>query len=122
MDRLIVNWVIQLFVCSSDRSFAFLVCSVVLPFAQFSLRFMIINMLLTSNNQRLGGAFDDLDPRLSLLCQVGDDVIRPCKICGGCQKRVPRSINSFHDRLIVSYNFDSSLYLGVRSFYVERNN
>ena len=46
----------------------------------------------TSDNQRLGSAFDDLDPRLSLLCQVGDDVIRPCKICGGCQICVPRSI------------------------------
>ena len=33
--------------------------------------------LLTSNNQRLGSAFDDLDPRLSLLCQVGDDVMNP---------------------------------------------
>ena len=41
----------------------------------------------TSNNQRLGSAFDDLDPRLSLLCQVVDDVIHPCKICGGCQIR-----------------------------------
>ena len=48
----------------------------------------------TSNNQRLGRVFHDLDPRLSLLCQVGDDVIRPCKICGGCQIRVPRP-NSF---------------------------
>ena len=49
-----------------------------------------------SNNQRLGSAFDDLDPRLSLLCQVGDDVIRPCKICRarGCQIRTPRSIHS----------------------------
>ena len=36
----------------------------------------------TSNNQRLGSVLDDLDPRLSLLCQVGNDVIRPCKICG----------------------------------------
>ena len=36
--------------------------------------------IITSNNQRLGSAFDDLDPRLALLCQVGDVVIRPCKI------------------------------------------
>ena len=48
----------------------------------------------TSNNQRLGSAFDDLNFRFSLLCQVGDDVIRPCKICGGCQICVPRSIHS----------------------------
>ena len=34
--------------------------------------------------------FDDLDPRLSLFC----DVICPCKkICGGCQMCVPRSID-----------------------------
>ena len=33
----------------------------------------------------------------SLLCQVGDDVIRLCKICGGCQIRVPRSIPSLID-------------------------
>ena len=41
----------------------------------------------------MGSAFDDLDPRLSLLCQVGDDVIRPCKICGGCQIRITRSVS-----------------------------
>ena len=28
----------------------------------------------------------------SLLCQVGADVIRPCKICGGSQIRIPRSV------------------------------
>ena len=43
---------------------------------------------------------------LSLFCQVGDDVIGPCKICGGCKIRVPRSIHSFIDRLIVPYNLD----------------
>ena len=57
--------------------------------------------------ERLGSAFDELDPRLSLLCQVGDDVIRPCKICGGCQIRVPRSIHSIN---VVPYNLDSNLY------------
>ena len=61
---------------------------------------------MTRNNQRLGGAFDDLEPRLSFLCHVGDDVIRPCKICGGCQTRVPRSIHS----LTVPYNLDSNQY------------
>ena len=45
------------------------------------------NLHLLSNNQILRSAFYDLDPRLSLLCQVGDDVIHPCKICGGCQIR-----------------------------------
>ena len=70
---------------------------------------------LTSNNQRLGSASDVT--RLSLLCQVGDDVIRPCKICGGCQIRVPRSIRS------ISCPMQPRVQsvLGVRSFYVERN-
>ena len=53
MDRLIVNSVIRLSVrplgCSLGlpfvRSFAFLVCSVVPPFAQFFLLFTGINML-----------------------------------------------------------------------------
>ena len=48
----------------------------------------------TFNNQRLGSTFDDLNPRLSLLCQVSYDVICPCKICGGCQIHVLRSIHS----------------------------
>ena len=39
-------------------------------------------IIITSNNQRLGSTFDDLDPRLSLLCQVGDDVICPAKSAG----------------------------------------
>ena len=55
-----------------------------------------IRPLMTSNNQRLGSVFDDLDPRHSLLCQVGDDVICPCKICGGCQICIPRSIQSLN--------------------------
>ena len=42
---------------------------------------------------------------LSLLCQV-DDVIRPCKICGECQKRVPRSIHSIN---VVPYNLEHIL-------------
>ena len=68
--------------------------------------------IITGNNHRLGSVF--VVTRLSLLCQVGDDVIRPCKICGGCQIRVPRSIHSFS---IVPYNLDSNLYWE----YVERN-
>ena len=60
----------------------------------------------TSDNQRLGCVFDVT--RLSLLCQVGDDVIRPCKICGGCQIRVPRSTHSFPHSF--PYNLDSNLY------------
>ena len=34
---------------------------------------------LNTSNQRLGSVFDDLDPRLSLLYQVGDDVSAPAK-------------------------------------------
>ena len=59
----------------------------------------------TSNNQKLGIAFNVT--RLSLLCQVGDDVVRPCKICGGCQIRVPRSIHSIN---VVPYNLASNQY------------
>ena len=60
-------------------------------------------LILTSSNQRLGSAFD------------GDDVIGPCKLCGGCQIRIPRSIH---------YPIQSRLQtqLGVCSLYVERNN
>ena len=68
----------------------------------------------------LGNVFDELEPRLSLLCQVGDDVIRPCKICGGCQIRVPRSIHSLNQRCPIQSRLQS--VLKVRSYYVERNN
>ena len=50
-------------------------------------------------------AFDYLDPRLSLLCHI----IRPCKICGGCQ------IN------VVPYNLHSDLYQECVLTNVERN-
>ena len=52
---------------------------------------LTIVKILICNNQRLESVFSVT--RLSLLCQVGDDVIRPCKICGGCQIRAPRSIH-----------------------------
>ena len=58
----------------------------------------------------LGSAFDDLDPRFSLLCQVGDDVIRLCKIYKGCQIHVPRSFDSWQSTLVVPYNLDFNLY------------
>ena len=38
--------------------------------------------------------------RFSLLCHIGDDVIRPCKICEGSQRRVPRSIHSMLSQTI----------------------
>ena len=44
------------------------------------------------------------------VCQVGDDVILPCKICGGCQICVPSSIHSIN---VVLYNLDSNLYRRV---------
>ena len=69
-----------------------------------------------SNNQRLGSAFDDLNPRLSLLCHV----VCPCKkICGGRQMCVPRSIHP-RQRCPTQSRLESAL--GVRSSYVERNN
>ena len=60
------------------------------------------NMINASNNQRLGIEFDDLDSRLSLLCQVGDDVTHSCKICRGCQIHIPRSIHSIALSHIIS--------------------
>ena len=49
--------------------------------------------VITSNDQRLWSTFDS---RLSLLSQVGDDVILPCKICGGMPDTRPK-IHSFVD-------------------------
>ena len=64
-------------------------------------------------------AFDDLNPRLSLLCQVvGDDVIRPCKICRGCQIRVSISGPFIQSTCPIQSRVQS--VSGVRSFYVER--
>ena len=73
-----------------------------------------LNKVKTSNNQRLGSAFDDLDPRLSLLC---GGVICPCKIIyGGCQIRVPRStIDSFNQRCPIQSRLQS--VLEVRSSF-----
>ena len=42
------------------------------------------HQLYCYNNRRSESAFDDLDSRLFFLYQVGDDVIRPSKICRGC--------------------------------------
>ena len=77
----------------------------------------LVVILLTSNNLRLGRAFDDLDLRLSLLCQVGGDVIRPYKICRGCQICIP--LHSLNQRFPIQFRFQS--VLRVRSYYVERN-
>ena len=69
----------------------------------------------------LGSAFNDLDPRLFLLCQVGDDVICPCKICGGFQIRITRSIRSFTESTL-SHTLSRLQFIpGVRSFYIKRN-
>ena len=59
---------------------------------------------LTSNNQRLGSASDVT--RLSLLCQLGDDVIRPCKICGDARYA---SLDPFAQSA-VPCNLESNLY------------
>ena len=72
----------------------------------------------TSNNRGSGSALDYRDPRLSLLCQVGDDVIRPCKICGGCQIPVPRFIHLLPIDCPIQSRLQS--VLGVCSFHVER--
>ena len=70
----------------------------------------------TSSNQRLGIVFNELDPRLSLLC----DVIRPCKIiCGGCQLCVPRSIHP-RQRCPIQSRLKSlfSLHFSLQSIFV----
>ena len=64
--------------------------------------------------------FDDLNPRLSLLCQVGD-VVCPCKICGGCQIRIPTSFRPWiHSTL--SNTLLTPIRLRRTFFYVECNN
>ena len=65
----------------------------------------VLNPYKTSNNRRLRSV-RSFDPQLSLLCQVSD-VIHTCKICGGCQIRIPRSIHSVN---VAPYNLDSILY------------
>ena len=71
----------------------------------------------TSNNQRLRSVFDVT--RLSLLCQVGGGIIRPCIIYGGCQIRRPK-IHSFNQRCPIQSQLQSVLYVhvGVCSFYM----
>ena len=69
----------------------------------------------TSDNQRLGSAFDDLDPRLSLLC----DVVRlPLQ-----KKYAGDATCVSQDPSIQCCPIQSQLKsaLGVRSSYVERN-
>ena len=79
--------------------------------------FVVVTILITSDNQRT--AFDDLDPGLSLFCQVGGEVIRPpLQNLRGMPGTRPK-IHSFVDCPI---QFRLQTQLGVRSFYVERNN
>ena len=75
---------------------------------------------MTSNNQRLGTVFNYPDPRLSLICQVGDDVIRRLQnLWGMPDVRFPRSIH-----WLINCPIQSRLQpvLGVHSFYIECNN
>ena len=74
-----------------------------------------------TKEQRLGSVFDDLDPRLSLLCQAGDDVIRPCKICGGCQIHVPKSIRSLPHTISTQICIRSALILSTSKAIKETN-
>ena len=72
--------------------------------------------VITSNNQRLWSAFDDLDSRLSLFC----DVIRPYKkICGGCQIHVRPKI---HRPTTSPIKSRLKFVLGVCSSNIECNN
>ena len=81
-------------------------------------------MFKTSNNKRLGIPLVDLYLRLSLLCQVGDDVICLCKICGDARfMSQDPSIHS-NNQCRPMYNLDSNPYLllEVCSSYVEHKN
>ena len=62
----------------------------------------------------LGSAFDDLDPRLSLRCQVGDMSSAPAKSVGDARY-------ASQDPFIQSMMSQLQSVLGVHSFYVERN-
>ena len=68
-----------------------------------------------SNNQRLGSVFNVT--KLSLLCQVGDDVIRPTKYAG--MPNTHPKIQSFHQPCPVQSQLQS--VLGVHSFYIKCN-
>ena len=46
--------------------------------------------------------------RLTLLCQVGDDVMPPCKICGGA--RYASQDPFIHSTLSHTISVDSNLY------------
>ena len=51
-------------------------------------------------------------------CQVGDDVIRTCKICGGCEIQRPK-IHSFNQRCPTAHTISNPI--GVRSaFFLNR--
>ena len=80
----------------------------------------LTHLYKTTNNQRLGRAFGDLDSRIFLLCQVGDDVTCPCKICWG-MPRYTSQVPFIHgnQRCPIQSRLQSAL--GVRSFYVKRN-
>ena len=77
----------------------------------------VFGQLYCYSNQRLGSALQ-CHQALSPL-QVGDLLIRPCKICGGCQICVPRSIHSINQRCHIQ-SWLQSVY-GVRSFSIKHN-
>ena len=56
----------------------------------FVIIFIKLYLDITCSNQRLGSAFDDLDPRLSLFVMSSAPAK---KLCGGCQMCIPRSIH-----------------------------
>ena len=77
----------------------------------------ILLIIITSNNQRLASAFDDLHPRLSLLC----DVIRPCK---KNLRRMPDTRSKIH-LFIQSTSFhtiSTAIRIRSASSFVESNN
>ena len=98
-----ICWMLQLLVLhvTSSRDCCFLKIHFILVF--------------TSNNQSSGSAFDDLDPRPSLIC----DVIHPCKKSAGDARYVSQD-PSTHGNPCPLQSWLQSV-LGVHSSYVEHN-
>ena len=65
--------------------------------------------------------FDDLDPRLSFLCQVGDGVIRPCKKSAGDARYVSRDPSICSFRQSMPSHTISKLHFHISSMFFLRH-
>ena len=76
--------------------------------------------VITNDNQKLGSAFDDLDSRLSLLCKLVMMSSAPAKSAGDARNAYQDPF--IHGNQCCAIQSRLQSVLGVRSFYVERNN